>query len=581
MESNYQQILFDFKKKLESQEVEKEWSTLFDDLMNNILQIEEKIKNDIVLKNNKISHLEKELAKKDSELSRLNVHCELIGQNLNHLLSSLPNLIYIKNINLKYEIVNHAFETWMNTNASDIIGKEDAEVFPDYFNRDIGHYEQEVILTGNGIFNLEECIRIDGKEINLLTNIVPYKNSKGDCLGIITNSLDITNLKNREKELEEANKSVWSALNVKNEFLSNVSHEFRTPLHAIAGSTEMIEEQELQPENKQLLQVIKQSSQQLLHLMNDLLMYSQADKQSLEEYSEEFDLRSELMQIIQSHQLIIGSKGVDLRYFVDEKIPVHIIGDKSMINRLVGIFLSNGIKFTDKGFVHIIIKQTGRSGKDIKIKFDITDTGIGIPKKQQDIIFELFSAGDTSSIKKYSGTGLGLSLAQKLLNKLNASYGFESKEHMGSHFWFEIPFQTNSIQHSLSSIKSSDIPVLLVEDNVVNQKIAYFSLRKLGFPVDIAENGQEAIDKFKQSNYKLVLMDIQMPVMDGFEATKLIREFEKSENRLESSVIIALSANVLSKDIHYCFEIGMNEFVSKPFSSEKLMEKIKIYFNLQ
>jgi len=502
-------------------------------------------------------------------------------QSLFTLLSSIPNLVYFKDLDLHYVMVNHAFETWINRNSKEINGKTDIEVYPEYLKRNIGEYEEEVLKTAHGIYNLEEKLLIDKSEIWLLTSISPYKNAEGELKGIITSSLDITLRKKHELELTEANRKAQIALNIKNEFLANISHELRTPLHGIAGSVEMLKHQEMNEDAQQLIHIINQSNQSLLKQLDDLLLYTQAESQQLEKQIVEFNIKQSIDKLFEKIRAEIESKGVEFRYFIANKIPEELRGDKYKLILLLETFLSNSIKFTEKGFVHLIVKESKREFDKLRLHFDIIDTGIGIATANQSDVFELFSAGDSSSVKKYSGTGLGLSLAKKMLDILNARYGFESKEHVGSHFWFELDLQLMKFEKQNFQISPRELPVLLVEDNIVNQKIAYFTLKKIGFPVDIAENGQEAVERFKQKKYRLVLMDIQMPVMDGFDATKQIRMIEKNNNDVSQSVIIALSANVLSRDVQHCFEVGMDEFISKPFSSDKLMEKINIYFKLK
>jgi len=502
-------------------------------------------------------------------------------QSFSTLLSSIPNLVYFKDLNLRYIMVNHAYETWINKNSREIYGKTDSEVYPDYLKRNISDLEKDVLKTAQGIYNFEEKLIIDDSEIWLLTSISPYKNADGELQGIICSSLDITQRKNHELELREAHRKAQIALNIKNEFLANISHELRTPLHGITGSVEILKQEKINAESSQLIKIIDQSSQSLLKQLDDLLLYTQAESQQLENQIEMFDLKQIIERIFEKVRLEIESKGVEFRYFIAHKIPKEVKGDKNKLILLLETFLSNSIKFTDKGFIHLIVKETKREYDKLCLHFDIIDTGIGIAKSGQSDVFELFSAGDSSTVKKYSGTGLGLSLAKKMLDILNARYSFESKEHVGSHFWFEIDFQLIKFDKQSTPILPRDLPVLLVEDNIINQKIAFFTLKKIGFPVDIAENGQEAIERFKQKNYRMVLMDIQMPVMDGFEATKQIRRYEEDRNKMPQSIIIALSANVLSRDVQHCFEVGMDEFISKPFSTDKLMEKINIFFNLK
>jgi PAS domain S-box-containing protein len=503
------------------------------------------------------------------------------SEGLKTLLSSIPNLVYFKDLNLKFLMVNRSFETWINIAAVDLKGKRDHEVYPSYMNRNIVNKEKEVLETGLGIYNFEERITLDDEELWLLTSISPFKDVDGNLQGVVTSSLDITPRKKHEIELKEANDKIKDALSIKNEFIANISHEFRTPLHAISGSLEILKRKVQGQDIQELYDTIEFSNQSLLKQLNGLLLYLQAEDQNMKLEEESFNLKAEMDQLVSLSKKEVDLKGVELRLFIEDRIPGTFIGDKSKLMMLLEILLSNSVKFTEKGFIHLIIKQIKSGAQSIRLGFDIIDTGIGIRSDKQSEVFDLFSMGDSSHVKKYAGTGLGLSVAKKLLDILNAKYGLESQEHVGSHFWIELELKLPHSEKPKMEVLASELPVLLVEDNLVNQKIAFFTMKKMGFQVDIAENGQEAIEKFKQKTYRLVLMDIQMPVMNGFDATKGIRAYEKEQNTLEPSIIIALSANVLSRDVQYCFEVGMNEFISKPFSSDKLLEKIKIYFNLK
>jgi PAS domain S-box-containing protein len=497
------------------------------------------------------------------------------------LLFTIPNQVYFKDEKLQFVRVNHAFETWLNITNEEIKGKADYDVYPEFVRREIGRYERDVLESNLGIFNLEEKIDIDDKEVWLLTSILPYKNANGDTEGIIVSSQDITDRKKYEIHLKRANDLAKKSLNIKNEFLANISHELRTPLHGIIGSSEMLKQMKLDQDSLQLVQIIEQSGKTLLTQVDDILFFSKKEMSNHKLQQLLFNPKELIDELLVKYRPLLQAKGVELRSFMDHDIPNIVQGDMLKLEQIIDIMLSNAMKFTEKGFVHLVSKLISKEHDQVKIEFGIIDTGIGIKKSFQPNIFKPFSAADMSLEKKYTGSGLGLSKAKQILDLLHSSYGFESEYHKGSKFWFILSFQLNNSEEAeqLPVAHAQDIPVLLVEDNLVNQKIAFFTLKKMGFQVDIAENGQEAVDKFSKTEYGLVLMDIQMPIMNGFDATEKIRTIEKKENRTPS-LIIALSANVLASDIQRCFEVGMNEFVSKPFSLTKLKEKIRNYYNL-
>lgn len=541
------------------------------------------------------AHIKQELAEQAGHVDHLNICLHERTRDLTNsldqaddkakelftLLSTIPNLVYFKNTKREFVLVNHAFETWVNINTADIIGKTDDQVYPEFMSRHIAELEEEVLEKNIGIYNFEERLSIDDTDTWLLTSISTYKNSDGETEGLIVSSQDITNHKKHEIQLEKANELAREAISVKNQFLANISHELRTPLHGIVGSTEMLLQKKHDDETSQLLKIIDISSQSLLKQVNDILFFSKKEGDSLKENLNIFEVHEMINHLVESKKALIHQKGFQIRYFTDDSIPKSIKGDSEKVIQLLEIFISNAIKFTENGFIHIVLKKEEIKGNKIRLRFEVIDTGIGIKRNIQQLVFNVFSVGDASLIKRFDGTGLGLSVAKKLLDLLKGEYGFESEHLKGSKFWFVLDFLLENRSDEVPDIDPKDIPVLLVEDNIVNQKIAFFSLKKLGFPVDIAENGKEAVEKFTNGNYRLILMDIQMPIMDGFEATEKIRQIENKAKYSVPAIIIALSANVLSNDIKHCFEVGMNEFISKPFSSDKLLEKIKNYFKLK
>lgn len=581
MAEKFHHLLKELKNKLDLKSSKENKDALYQIIKEELLRFEQSYNEEVESYKAENEFLYQRFLEMRKELTESINETDNTSEGLRTLLSSIPNLVYFKDMNLRFMMVNRSFETWINMAAVDLKGKKDHEIYPSYMTRDIINKEKEVIETGLGIYNFEERIALDNEELWLLTSISPFKDVDGYIQGVVTSSLDITPRKKHEIELTEAHKEIKDALSVKNEFIANISHEFRTPLHAISGSLEILKRKIDDRGAHELFETIEQSNQSLLKQLNGLLLYLQAEDQNMKLDEEKFNLRDEVEQLFSMSKKEVELKGIELRLFIEERIPKILIGDKSKLMMLLEILVSNSIKFTEKGFIHLIVKKTKSNEEGFGLGFDLIDTGIGIRSDRQPKIFDLFSTGDSSHVKKYAGTGLGLSIAKKLLDLMDAKYGLESQEHIGSHFWIELDLKLTKTEKQKMDVLASELPVLLVEDNLVNQKIAFFTMKKMGFQVDIAENGQEAIEKFMQKTYRLVLMDIQMPVMNGFDATEGIRAYEAEQNNAERSIIIALSANVLSRDVQHCFEVGMNEFISKPFSSEKLLEKIKIYFNLK
>gem|GEM_PF-6906032 len=361
--------------------------------------------------------------------------------------------------------------------------------------------------------------------------------------------------------------------------MANLSHEIRTPLHGILGSSALLKSSIQNEEELELLANIQASGSALLDMLNAMLLLEAVERGKWTVQTELFHLRSLIQEVSDKYSDVASQKAVDLQFFLAQGLPEKFFGDAEKIKRVLDILMSNALKFTSKGFVHLYVQAEKYNGKTTRLRFSVKDTGLGIKNDLQPDLFNFFMQGDSSSTKNYQGTGIGLTMAQKTIAYLGGEIGFESSEFKGSTFWFVIDLE-NLTPDNMEPLTPAKLPVLLVEDNKINQKIAFFTLKKLGFPVEIAENGMEAVDRFQNGSFRIVLMDLQMPVMNGFDSSEKIRAFEKS-NKRKPALIIALSANTVKEDIERCFVVGMNEYISKPFTSDKLIEVIQRFENIR
>ncbi|MDT8394118.1 MAG: ATP-binding protein [Bacteroidales bacterium] len=509
------------------------------------------------------------------------------AEELSILLSTIPALVYFKDKKLNYILVNKAFERFINLPFYGIQGKKVEDLLPEYKTNNYQEMEMEVIESGLPLYNIEEVIHKGGKEVWLTSNLAPYRDNEGEIIGLVGISWDITDRKKYENELQKAKEQAEEGTRAKSEFLANMSHEIRTPMNGIIGMAEILKEANLGKQENENLDILISSTRSLLSLVNDILDISKIEAGKVELELEDFQIRHILKDIENIMFIRAEEKALDYKTFISSNVPEFLKGDPYRLRQIILNLVNNAVKFTEKGHVHIFIDITEEDKEFVTLEVKIVDSGIGVTDDGKKNLFQLFSQVDTSTTKIYGGTGLGLSIAKRLVTLMDGEIGMESVYTKGSTFWFtarlerskrEIPvpgvFDTKP---SKSKKPFKKLSILLAEDNEINQKIIQYSLINSGFKVDIAKNGQEAIDCYHEGNYDLVLMDVQMPVLDGFEATAHIREIEKAA--LNDSVhipIIALTANAMKGDREKCLEAGMDEYLSKPFTPNDLLNIIRL-----
>ncbi len=364
----------------------------------------------------------------------------------------------------------------------------------------------------------------------------------------------------------------------KNRFLANTSHELRTPLTTIMGFTTILQRSNIASEQLHYLDIIKSSGEHLRNLIDDILDISKIEMGRLRIKHDRFDIKG-LCSLLESQYSLKGKeKDVKLNIKLDSSIPQFLVGDKLRLNQILTNLLDNAFKFTNQGSIKLNITKIERKSSDIKLQFEVKDTGLGIDKDKLDAIFESFiQAHDDSSI---SGTGLGLSIVKKLIGLMGGKISVESTKGIGTMFTFKLGFKvsSNQIQDKIETIEanqrtSEKVNILVAEDIEVNQLLIMKILASSGkYFVDIVGDGDQVVERLHQQDYDLILMDLKMPKMDGYDTTRFIRQSEVET--IKNIPIIALTANVSPLEKEICLGIGMNDYIGKPYKEKELISKI-------
>ncbi len=379
-------------------------------------------------------------------------------------------------------------------------------------------------------------------------------------------------------ELKAANQKAESSTRAKSLFLANMSHEIRTPLNGIIGMADIINSTELTLEQKEYLEIITESGRNLLTIINDILDFSKVEAGQMELEEIEFSVRKTVTDVVKLLAFKATEKNLYLESKIASDVPDNMIGDPTRLKQILINLMNNALKFTSQGGVTCNVELLSNQEGTSELKFSIVDTGLGIKEENQDKLFQAFSQANSSITRTHGGTGLGLAICKNLVHLMGGSIKFKSVYEHGSTFYFNTKLKNNE-KHIKKLVNGNDeaelfhkkLKVLLADDNLINQKVASISIKNLGHTVDIAENGEMAVELFNQNNYDLVFMDIQMPIMDGIEATKKIREIEKGLSGDNMPVtIVALTASNSVADQRTFKDAGMDTYLAKPFKKEDL-----------
>lgn len=480
------------------------------------------------------------------------------------------DLVFAKDTQGRYLMANTAFEKMVKKSANEIVGYFD----DDLFSPEVAHqYKDADRVT---LQTMQNCLfqvgvpDLSGEMRVVMVSKSPYRDAQGKVAGLIGIGRDITELVRAREQAEQADRT-------KSQFLANMSHEIRTPINGVIGMAALALDTPLSEEQRDYIGAIQRSADSLLAIINDILDFSKVEAGKLDLELIDFDLNELVNDAVQLVRFSARKKGIHLESELPTASHLFLNGDPGRIRQILNNLVSNAIKFTPTGCVTLKVVREEEDQSNIQLRFSVEDTGIGIPYAAQERIFDAFSQADATTSRRFGGTGLGLSISKRLVEMMGGVLGVESEEGKGSVFWFILRFRKAKQREVLvdSVIEESSVPsfihpyrILVAEDNSVNQRIVIQTLAKLGYRAHAVGDGKEVLNALAEVPYDLILMDCQMPEMDGYEATAEIRKSLSLANT--RMPIVALTANALLGEREKCLAAGMDDYLSKPIRRDEL-----------
>ena len=527
------------------------------------------------------NQLEKEMGKTRLMMKTL----EANENQLRLIANALPMRVAYVDLNHTYTFVNSCYEKWFGKLVTEIIGYSVEVIVGPEFYKQVESLIAQAIAGKNIDFEINVKDQTGGAK-DLHVTYLPDFSSAKQVQGFVEITRDITEKKRNDEEkakLLAREHAAQEASDLKSEFLANMSHEIRTPINGVLGMINLLQDTSLTPEQREYAENVRRSASSLLSIVNDILDFSKVEAGKLELDCIPFDLVSTFQDLGKIFSYSTKAKGLALVQELDSRIPPYVKGDPGRLRQVVTNLVGNAIKFTARGQITLRLKVLQENDANVTLRCEVQDTGIGVPVEAQKTLFKAFSQGGIKTSRQYGGTGLGLSISKRLLDLMQGDIGVKTEEGVGSTFWFqlELPkvtsFQVGDVSPTeIDPNLAKNFRVLVAEDNSINQKIIVTTLEKMGFRVDAVNDGKKALQALKEVPYDFILMDCQMPEMDGYEATRAIRNSGHFPSQIP---IIAMTANAMKGDSEKCLAAGMNDYVAKPISKIRLANILNIWMN--
>jgi PAS domain S-box-containing protein len=500
---------------------------------------------------------------------------------LRTLIDSLPDFIYVKDAQCRFLIANVGVARHMGTTPAALLGKNDFDFFPPEVARAYFEDERRVMRLGEPLINREEKgVDAGGTEISILTTKVPLRDEHGAVAGILGIGRNITLRVKAEAAANAAREAADAANRAKSDFLANMSHEIRTPMNGVLGMADLLLDTGLDPQQTEFAETIRECGRALLTIINDILDFSKIEAGKLDLESIDMSLRSTTEDVGRVLAVQAHAKGLELTVSIDPSLPRCVIGDPNRVRQALLNLVGNAVKFTLSGEVGVAVELVKSGARDVMVRFEVRDTGIGIPQKRLEALFQPFSQVDTSTTRRFGGTGLGLSIVRRLVDLMQGTCGVESEEGQGSRFWFTLPFAVGNAATSEQFMQPALLVnrrVIVVDDNATNRKILAAQLKLCGIEVALASSAEEALSAMRNAviaglPFEVALLDHDMPDCNGAELGRIIN----ADTSLCVTRLVMLTSSGAHSDASRFAQLGFAGYLMKPVTQNDLLDILTV-----